>query len=1122
MSTLRSHGIVLLFAIFGAFWFTDRVATAADEASPDQAGLEFFESKIRPILVQECYSCHAADAKQIFGGLILDHRDGLLAGGDSGPAVVPGDVAASLLIDALRHDSFEMPPRGKLDQTIIDDFVRWVEIGAPDPRTETTPPAAAKSIAMSLADAKEFWSFQPPVMPPLPAVSTPHWTLNGIDYFVQAKLESAGLRPVDPASKRVWIRRATFDLIGLPPKPEEIEDFLADESPAAYEVVIDRLLASPHYGQRWGRHWLDVARYAEDQAHTFAVKPSASGYRYRDWVIDAFNSDLSYKKFVQYQIAADLMEMGEEERFRHLPALGFFGLGAQYYKNTDAAKARADELDDRVDTLTRAFLGLTVSCARCHDHKYDPIPTQDYYSLAGVFQSCRLADQPLVPAEEVAAFTQAEQRLKQAEEAVKNFIASEKRGASEALATDFAAYLLVAWQIQQAALSDNSAADIASTDNSTAVSAVNALATQRGLSELVLQRFVDMLGGDRKATEPVLKDWFAHTQALVANSADTQRQPLPPDSLTELAQAYQAELILALDIRAGRKPASSVTGDAVASDASSDQQAAAAEPSRAAGTPRYSSPLVTRNNPIVDLNVDLRGGSELYLVITDAGNGKSCDHADWLEPRFVTASGEIKLTDLKWKAVDNGFGQVNINRNVSGQPLRAGGVSFENGLGTHAPCVLVYDIPPGATHFKARAGLDNGGSDQGGCGQQASIQFRVYTERPNDYALIMKGEVQPDQGVLDKVQAALLEVAFSDKGLFAVADEQLEEILTPDKRERLAELRAEFSQAKADQRSPYPVAHVIDEAKPTDLNVYIRGNPARQGELAPRRFLQVLSEGEPAPFTQGSGRLELAEAIANDQNPLTARVMVNRIWQHHFGRGLVRTASNFGVLGERPTHPQLLDYLTRRFIEADWSIKALHREIMLSATYRLSSQNDASNSEIDADNSLLWRMNRRRLDVEAWRDSLLAVSGQLDVSLGGPSTNLDAVDNLRRTVYGKISRHDLNPLLRLFDFPDANITSASRSQTIVPQQQLFVLNSPFMIQQARVLADKLFAGPQEAWADSIRHAFELLYGRPATDREVSLGLGFLQADDSDAHPDMPRTVQYAQVLLAANEFTFID
>jgi mono/diheme cytochrome c family protein len=695
-----------------------------------QPGADFFEKAVRPVLSTHCFACHGPEKHK--GGLRLDTRDAMMAGGDSGPAIVPGKPEDSRLITAVHYDDTpRMPPKGKLKAEEIAALTEWVRRGAvwPDTDARVRPaPIAGRELTITDKD-RAFWSFQPVANPPLPAVRDAAWPRTSIDYFLLARLEAAGLHPVEPADKRTLLRRVTFDLTGLPPTPEEVDAFLADDSPDAYARVVDRLLASSHYGERWARHWLDIARYGEDQAHSFQPRLYPQGFRYRDWLVRAFNADLPYDRFIQEQIAADLLD--GPDRFDRLPALGFFALGPVYYGD----RLKLDQLDDRIDTLTRGFLGLTVACARCHDHKFDPIPTRDYYGLAGVFASTAYNEVPLVPPEVV-------------EEAKRNLTDKEK-----------------------------------------------------------------------------------------------------------------------------------------------------------------------------------------------------------------------------------------------------------------------------------------------------------------------KNKVQPK----------------------------------------------------------YPLIHALAEAPAVTMRVHVRGNPATLGDEAPHRFLSILG-GQ--PFTHGSGRLDLAEAIASPDNPLTARVFVNRVWQHHFGKGLVRTPSNFGALGERPTHPNLLDHLATLFVRSGWSIKELHREIVLSAAYRQSSRLDAANQAVDPDNKLFWRMNRQRLEVEAWRDAMLAVSDRLDRTLGGPSRDLAAADNRRRTVYGAVSRHELNGLLRLFDFPDPNLTSDQRTVTTVPLQQLFVLNSEFMVGNAKALVARLLTGPEPDDADRIRRAFLLLYGRPVTAPELELGLAYLSQPSGEG--TLTRWEEYAQVLLSANEFLYVD
>lgn len=1037
----------------------------------DTAGIEFFEKKIRPVLLQHCYECHSATAKNVKGGLLLDTRQGALKGGDSGPAVVPKNIDESLLIDALRHESLEMPPKGKLPDSVIADFAKWVEMGAPDPRDGEI---AVSSI--DFIEAGKHWAYQPVTQPKLPAVRRMDWPANAIDYFTLAKMEQLKLEPVDKAGKRELIRRATFDLIGLPPTPEEVAAFLQDDSAEAFEKVMDRLLQSDHYGECWGRHWLDVARYAEDQAHTFSVRENTNGFRYRDWVVSAFNADMPYDRFIRLQIAGDLIGPESDGSYDHLVALGFFGLGAQYYKNSDAAKAAADELDDRIDTLTRGFLGLTVSCARCHDHKFDPIPTQDYYSLAGIFRSSKLHNAPLCEPEEIQTYNASQQRKKTLQDDIKKFLADEKSTAAESKVGEIAKYIETVWMYRSAKANGQPA--------NTAT-----LAEKVGLNEFLLKRWIGFLDEKQTGKVGALDGWFALKFAAAGSDGGAMSVPSEVSTIANGFQRYIQEL---LNVRDGVATTNLVqVGD---------------DKPHKPGSPRFVTPNVTKVRPTAGIDVDISGAKQLFLVVSDGGNGNSCDHSDWISPRLIGDNGELQMTELKWKSLE-GFGGAKLNRNYQGKPIRVGGKEYDNGIGVHAPCVIVFDLPDGYQRFKATGGLDNSGSDQGGCGDQASVQFSVYTEQPTS------GPIGPGKDVLSMV--------LGKDGPFAVSDDDLENFLTGEKRERLITLRADFEDAKKTAPQMYAIAHSYTEGSVADMRVFARGNPARQREVAPRRFLRILAGEDRPHFTNGSGRQELAEAITDPGNPLTARVIVNRIWQHHFGRGIVATPSNFGKQGESPTHPSLLDYLASRFIESGWSMKTLHREVMLSTTYQLGASHSESNSNIDADNRFFWKMNRRRLDVEAWRDALLDVSGKLDRSFGGPSTNLANANNVRRTLYAKVSRHELDNLLRLFDFPDANITSAKRSETTVPQQQLFVLNSPFMVEQAKAFSARLHKEQPDSDEARIERAFMLAYGRPPGEREVAIGLAYL-GSETDKESRLTQWQSYAQALLAGNEFVYLD
>ncbi len=757
------HRIALVAALF-----VPSLGTAAEPAAPDTKAVEFFETKIRPVLVEQCYKCHSEEAakqKKLKGNLKLDTKAGLLAGGDTGAALVPGKPDAGTLLKSMKYDGeLQMPPKGKLPDAVIKDFEKWIADGAADPRGGDI----GKAAGIDIEKGKQFWSFQKPKEPPVPGNAK-----IAIDAFVAAKWAEKGLKPVAAADKRTLIRRAYYDLTGLPPTAEAVERFVADDAPDAFAKVIDTLLASPQYGEKWARHWLDVARYAEDQAHTFGVKPKTQAWRYRDWVIAAFNSDMPYDRFVKLQIAGDMVPDAPGDAFTKFAGLGFLGLGAEYYKNTAAAQAIAEELDDRVDTLTRGFLGITVACARCHDHKFDPIPTRDYYSLAGIYMGTNMSDAPLAPAGEVKVFNEAQNKLKQAEEKLKKVradIKQKKGGFTAPIANAFA-----------------------------------------------LKTLVDVI--------PKLK------------------KEMPP-----------------------------------------------------------------------------------------------------------------------------------------------------------AP----------------------------------------------------------------------------------------------------------------------PVVHVISGNGP-GMKVYIRGNPATTGDAAPKGFLQVLPAAEAG---NNFSRLDLANAIASRDNPLTARVIVNRVWAWHFGRGLVSTPSNFGALGDRPSHPELLDWLAVNFVKNGWSMKWLHKQIMTTATYQLESRPDLDNDKVDAANVYLWRGARKRLEIEDWRDTLLAVSGTLDTALGGPTFDLRDANAKRRTVYAKVSRHELNGLLRLFDFPDANVTADKRTVTTVPQQQLFALNSEFMVGQAKAFAQRVeVLGATDT--ERVLAAYRVAYGRAPEPAELDLAVKFLARP---AKPDdkLTRWQQYAQVLLASNELMYVD
>ena len=899
----------------------------AVSSDPSDPGVEFFEKRIRPVLAEHCHKCHSHKSEKLKAGLYLDSREGFLKGGDTGVAVALGEPEKSRLIEALRYKNpdLEMPPKEKLPDEVIADFVEWVKMGIPWPKGEAVATGVSEEKAKEIENRKrEHWAWQPVVAHQPPSVKKVDWSKNGIDRFVLAGLEKKGLSPVSPADRRTLIRRAYFDLIGLPPTAEEIAAFEKDTSPNAFAKVVDSLLANPHYGERWGRHWLDVARYGEDQAHSFKPRLYPQGFRYRDWLVRAFNEDMPYDRFIKEQIAADLLDA--PDRTNNLAALGFFALGPVYYGDSKMF----DQFDDRVDTVSRGFLALTVACARCHDHKFDPISTKDYYALSGIIASSEYVETPLASSDEVKAYEKAQSAVQSKTKEVDDFIKKATTEVSEAELEKTADYMMAAHRFEaQRKLEPKTT--------------IKEIAKAEGVREIFLQRWVDYLSKPVKEQLPQLAKFNTRKteRAAVSDSG-------PADEIREEAEAFQRYVLSVVKLREAIE-----------------------------------------------------------------------DHKD--------------------------------------------------------------------------------------------VAAKVSTEKLEKLSL-------------DESSASAISTLTGKEGVFSVAKDKIDDVLSGSDRARLASLRKDLEQVKKESPEKYPFIHALKEGSPKNLQVLIRGNSSNPGEVVPRRFLSVLG-GEANPtFTNGSGRLELALAIADKKNPITARVMVNRVWQHLIGVGLVRTHSNFGTLGESPTHPELLDYLASEFVKSSWSIKSLTRSIMLSSTYQMSSRDDAHNQTVDADNKSLWRMNRRRLEVEAWRDAMLAVSGELDPTIGGESKDLSP-ENRRRTFYAKVSRHNLNSLLRLFDFPDPNVTSDARTVTTVPLQQLFFLNSEFMVSQAKTLSAKLTASANESDSQRIEKAFLLVYGRRPTTEEIQLGQAFLAGAKEGSERKggaLSRWDRYAQVLLSANEFLFVD
>ena len=856
------------------------VALADEGLSP---GARIFVDKVRPVLERSCFSCHTDDERS---GLRLDSRERMLQGGKRGPAIIPGNAEESLIIAALRrvNEDLQMPRNAdQLPDSEIQGFIDWIQAGAE--WAEITAPLAIPRRGVTAAE-RDFWSFRPPAQPPVPEPERSDWARTDIDRFVLAKLEEKGLEPLETANRRQLIRRATFDLTGLPPTPEEVAAFVDDTSPDAFEKVVDRLLASSHYGERWGRHWLDVARFGEDD--TRGLAPGGSGReRYpnahiqRDWVVEAFNRDMPYDLFVKAQIAGDLLE--ETEREQAVRGLGFLGGGPWYYDIADPPVARADERHDRVDVTSRGFLGLTVGCARCHDHKYDPIGTHDYYALAGIFNNSDYHEYPIAEEDEAEAYEKEKEFIDGLKKSLNEYLSTEGDQLARVLSLQVSRYMMAAWQATgRPQLPPEQAAGQAKVDLET------------------LQRWVRFLGKEPKHY-PFLMDW----QAMIA------RGDAEEDEAQELADGFQR------------------------------------------------------------------------LVLEVVGEQDKLEERN----RRIIAKG-TPLEEVKSTSMPNGF---------------------ESFFDQH----------------------------------QLELET-MERERFNLYMDIFRSDLDNE-----------LDTFFPAPGLFRFRGWGLERQLGRVAMDHMSTMRERIEELE-EELPDLPFAMGVRDKEPedlTDIALHIRGSPMNLGEAVPRGFLTVLSEEGAEPYTEGSGRLPLAEAIA--EHPITARVIVNRVWRWHMGTGIVDTPSNFGLMGERPTNPELLEYLTSRFVADGMSIKQLHRDIMLSTTYQLASGRHARNEEVDGANRYYWRADRRRLDVESIRDAILHVSGDLDPEVGGPSLSLRDEENNRRTLYGEVSRFQVDEFLQTFDFPNPSLSAERRYTTNVPGQSLYFMNSPFVRRQAELLVKRL-------------------------------------------------------------------
>ncbi|HEY4307934.1 MAG TPA: PSD1 and planctomycete cytochrome C domain-containing protein [Pirellulales bacterium] len=958
-----------------------RAVVRAAEAAPAATNPEsvasadaerFFESQVRPMLVARCLECHGPDKQE--AGLRLDSREALLKGSDAAAVVVPGEPDKSSLIHAVRYEgNVQMPPAGKLEDKELVLLTTWVKMGvpwgsaAPQATVETMPQRAVRAKATH-------WAYRPVVRPELPNAQEAAWNENPIDRFVFAELDKHGLRPSPQADRRTLLRRLSFDLLGLPPTAAEVDEFVNDAAPDAFAKVVDRMLASPAYGQRWGRHWLDVARYSDTKGYVFTEdRRYPYAYTYRDYVVRALNEDRPYDQFILQQLAADQLDVADK---RDLAAMGFLTVGRRFSNNIH------DIIDDRIDVVTRGLMGLTVTCARCHDHKYDPVPTDDYYSLYGVIASSNEPAEPPLIGEprESEAYQQFVAELAKREQAFNTFRDTKYRELLNDLRARVKDYLCqVVIDTMKDSLPDD--ADLSFNPDE--------------LRPAVVRRWKQYLERTSSDVEPVFALW--HEFAA-----------LPRDRFDEGARGIVERL---------------AKGD---------------EPGRSVNR-LVREEFAKRTPPDSMLDVARTYGDVLSEI------------------------------EKQWQAV------------------------------------LQLPAPTAA-------------------GESA----------------------KPAERLPDDAAEQLRQTLYTHGAPTAVPEDEARRVFDRATQNELNKLRKSVDEIKVNSPAAPPRAMVLaEQPTPHQPHVFLRGDPARPDREVPRRFVQFLAAEPGKPFANASGRLEMAQAIASADNPLTARVMVNRVWMHHFGTPLVRTPGDFGLRSEPPTHPQLLDFLARWFMDEGWSLKRLHRMIVLSQTYGQASDDRTECRTNDPENRFLWRANRRRLDFEAMRDSFLALSGRLDTALEGRSIDIWAQPySTRRSIYAFVDRQDLPGIFRMFDFASPDVSTPQRPTTMVPQQGLFVMNSPFVLEQARYLARRAEVAQATEPAAKVQTLYQVAFARLAEADEVQLGVAFVAslspvptqgetgASSGSAVPAAPVAVdlaaplsaweQYAQALLLSNEFMFVD
>ncbi len=995
-------------------------------------GLELFERTVRPMLVNQCLECHGGE--KIRGGLVLSTPEGLEKGGDAGAVVRPGDPSGSRLLEALEYHNpdFRMPPSGRLPESTIADVRRWIELGAPDPRPRGEIEAGGEESALQLGDRLQHWAYRPMSKDGPPAYPEEH----PIDRFIGHKLEQAGGTPSSPAEDHQLLRRLHLSLTGLPPTLEQLRNFEHAPPVERLNQTLDQLLESPHYGERWARHWMDVARYADsnglDENTAFA-----NAWRWRDWVISAFNDDLPYDQFLTMQLAGDLLPPTDDRDLARdrIVATGFLGLGPKVLAEPDKAKMRADIVDEQLDTIGKTFLGQTIGCARCHDHKFDPIPARDYYALAGIMHStqtmatfntvARVLEQPAAHPDMLAEREAWERDL----EAAKAAIDQAQKQIDTGLQDQWVTKLPQAIETVAAVPNAQIGREAEAFDRSNLNRDFDQWGPGIGVIHTTRPNELQFVEWDFEV--PSAGDWTLSMRYACAESRPakliidgTERVK---EALKEATGSFYPDTQRWVDVYSGEWPAGSVT--------------------------------IRMERPV------------------------SFPHIDRIALRRTTPEQEtVNQLDAVAESIDLPIG-------------------FVRRLHKHLGFTPEWTRDPNATQIEVKAILakhrESAGTNENPDQQEAQHRWLV-------------------DGPFVPTDQERTEAGEGDLKAWAAAKENLAQL-----------------EAKEAPLAPNTIS-VREESEIRSVKLHARGDHTQLiGEEIPRGFLQVSDHLVPAPpIESNSGRLDLASWMLHPEHPLTARVIVNRVWQGHFGVGLVNTPSDFGTRGGAPTHPELLDWLARWFIQDGWSLKRLHRLILTSKTWQQSSQLRPDMAQLDPDNTLLWRSNRRRYEAEAIRDAILTASGGMDRTMGGSLLNTgnfayvnndqsasnETYEDRRRAVYLPVIRNDMYDLYSIFDYPDASVSFGQRPSTVVSSQALFFLNAPLVLEEAERLANTLHQSPVDA---ALTELWQRAYARLPRDEERQRAETLLRTLEVDISP-ISAWSGLIQSVFASSEFIYLD